>query len=313
MKATPLRHTMAVSTTRSKLLKKRVDQFTRVLNAVEKGDVRGLHQARVSSRRMRELIPMLQLDRSDARKLGRRLRKVTTRLGTVRELDVLLLAIDELHVSGRPGNGGLGRVGIRVARARDEARKHLSAHLPIADMQRLARKLGRIVERLRDTEGSSSRASARHWRWAIDARVAGRASRLSSAIAEAGALYLPERLHAVRIAVKKLRYAVELAAEAAGETAAQELRVLKRGQDLLGKMHDLQVLIDQVRQTQAALTPPSISVWRELDALVSALEDDCRRLHARYMRMRDALAAVATRRGNQPHAATTRLPARRAG
>src|ERR1700712_5129859 len=114
---------MPVSTTRSELLKKRVDQFTRVLHAVDKGDVRALHQARVLSRRMRELIPMLQLDRTDARKLGRRLRKVTVRLGTVRELDVLLLLIDELHVSGRPGSGALGRVGIRVAKARDEARK----------------------------------------------------------------------------------------------------------------------------------------------------------------------------------------------
>ena len=36
-----------------------------------------------------------------------------------------------------------------------------------------------------------------------------------------------------------------------------------------------------------------MTVWRDLDALVAALEDDCRRLHARYMRTRDALAAVA--------------------
>jgi CHAD domain-containing protein len=313
MNPAPDRHTMAVSATRSELLKKHVDQFARVLSAVEKGDVRALHQARVSSRRMRELIPMLQLDRSDSRKLGRRLRKVTTRLGTVRELDVLLLLIDELHVPGRPGSAGLGRVGVRVAKKRDEARKYLFEHLPTAEMTRLARKLDRVVKRLRDTESSSSRAAARNWRWAMDARVAARASRLSAAIADAGALYLPERLHAVRIAIKKLRYAVELAAEAAGEKAAQELRALKRGQDLLGRMHDVQTLIDQVRQTQAALTPPSVTVWRDLDALVVALEDDCRRLHARYMRMRDALAAVATRRGEEPHTAAARVPAQRAG
>jgi hypothetical protein len=30
-----------------------------------------------------------------------------------------------------------------------------------------------------------------------------------------------------------------------------------------------------------------------LDALVTSLEDDCRRLHARYMRSRDQLAAIA--------------------
>ena len=41
---------MRVSTTRSELLKKRVDPFSRVLAAVERGDVRALHGARVASR-----------------------------------------------------------------------------------------------------------------------------------------------------------------------------------------------------------------------------------------------------------------------
>lgn len=304
---------MPVSTTRSELLKKRVDQFSRVLEAVEQGDVRGLHQARVASRRMRELIPMLQLDRPVARKLGRRLRKVTTRLGTVRELDVLLLLIDELHVSGRRGAGGLGRVGVRVAKGRDEARKKLFARLPMAEMSRLARKLDKIVAHLQDAEQSSSKTAARGWRWAIDARVAARASRLSAAIADAGALYLPERLHGVRIAVKKLRYAVELWAEAAGDRAASDLRVLKRAQDLLGRMHDLQILINEVRQTQASLAPPNVTLWRDLDTMVGTLEDDCRRLHARYMRMRLDLAGLAERRSDHPHPATTRALARRAG
>ena len=304
---------MPVSTTRSELLKKRVDRFTRVLRAVEEGDVRALHQARVTSRRLRELIPMLQLESGTARKLGRRLRKVTTRLGTVRELDVQLLLIDELHVSGRRGSGGLGRVGVTVSKARDQARKRLSAHLPIAEMSRLGRKLSRIAADLQESERTSSKSTARSWRWAMDARVGSRASRLSAAVADAGALYLPERLHAVRIAVKKLRYGVELSTEAAGERGGADLRVLKRGQELLGRMHDLQVLIDQMRQTQASLAPPNVTVWRDLDALMTSLEDDCRRLHGRYMRMRDALGAVADRRSDQAHVPTTRAQARRTG
>jgi CHAD domain-containing protein len=306
-------HTMPVPATRSELLKKRVDQFTRVLHGMEKGDVRALHQARVASRRMRELVPMLQLERSIGRKIGRRLRKITARLGAVRELDVLLLQIDELHVSGRRGSGGLGRVGVRVSKARDEARKRLVAQLPRSEMSRLARKLDRIADGLGDTERASSKAAARSWRWAIEARVAKRAERLAAAMADAGALYLPERLHTVRIAAKKLRYAVELSTEVAGERSGADLRVLKRGQDLLGRMHDAQMLIEQVRETQASLAPPSVTVWRELDALIASLEDDCRRLHARYMRMRDELAAVAQRRSDHAHASSSRAQAQRAG
>jgi CHAD domain-containing protein len=308
---------MPVPTTRSELLKKRVDQFTRVLEAVAKGDVRALHQARVATRRMRELLPVLQLERHTARKLNRRLRKVTNRLGTVREFDVLLLQIDELHVSGRRGSGAVGRVGVRVSKRRDEARKRLAEHLPTDELTRLARKLERVSDQLRESEAASSKNTARNWRWAIDARVARRASSLVSAIADAGAVYLPERLHDVRIAVKKLRYAVELAIDAAGdragERAAADLRALKRAQELLGRVHDVQTLVDQVRSTQASLTPPSVAVWRDLDTLITTLEDDCRRLHGRYMRLRDELTEIAERRAEHRPGVPSRALARRAG
>jgi CHAD domain-containing protein len=292
---------MPVSSTRSELLKKRVHQFQHALNALESGDVRALHQTRVASRRLRELAPLLQLDRSKARKLRHRLHEITAGLGPVRELDVLLIHIDELHVSGRRGSGGLGRVGVRVAKARDEARKRLFAELPSSRMARFARKLDRLADGMAHAEHSSSRQVARSWRWALDARLAKRARRLVEAIDDAGAVYLPERLHSVRIALKKLRYAVELSGEAAGRRADSDLPLLKRAQDLLGRLHDLQTLIEHSRRTQASLTPPSVTIWRELDALIASLEDDCRRLHARYMRLRDALAALAQRRGERTH------------
>ncbi len=305
---------MPVSTTRSELLKKRLDGFTRALPGVEKEDVRALHQARVASRRLRELLPMLHLEPDSTRKISRRLRKVTTRLGTVRELDVLLLLIDELHVSRRDRGAALARVGVQVSKSRDHARKRLTARLPVAEMWRVANKLDKLAGELHVAEQASSKTAARSWRWAVDARVASRASRLSAAIHDAGAVYLPERLHAVRIALKKLRYAVELSAELAGGTTDQGLRALKRGQDLLGRMHDLQVLIDRGRQVQASLAPPNVTVWRELDALVLSLDDDCRRLHARYMRARDTLTALTDSLTARPHAAPPRAQAtRRAG
>ena len=66
-------------------------------------------------------------------------------------------------------------------------------------------------------------------------------------------------------------------------------------QDVLGRLHDLQVLIDRTRDVQASLTPPDVNAWRELDALVVALEDDSRRLHGWYMHDRDALLALCVR------------------
>ena len=97
---------------------------------------------------------------------------------------------------------------------RKAARRRLVAKLPIAELHRLGDKLANVVDDLKSTNSSTKpngQFERSSWRWAVDARVARRATRLNQAVDAAGALYLSERLHAVRIAVKKLRYALELA------------------------------------------------------------------------------------------------------
>ena len=276
---------------RSKLLRKRLDRLTRALRVADDRDPRSLHRARIASRRLRELLPLLELQPDRAKKVGRRLRKVTRRLGTVRELDVLMLLIDELRASRWGQSAGLSRVAVAVSKRRDQARKRLFDGDPVAALRRAAKRLDRVANELQDRQKSSS-GGPRVWQWAVDARVARRADRLRAAIEDAGAVYLPERLHVVRVALKKLRYALEVATELSGGSNTPDLRALKRAQDALGRMHDLQTLSEHVRRVQASVTPPNLTIWRELDMLVPALDDDCRRLHARYMRVRLSLVAL---------------------
>jgi len=275
---------------RHDLLNKRLERFTRMLQGLDEGDARALHRTRVASRRLREILPVLELDPEVARHLGRRLRKVTERLGAVRELDVLTLLIEELHESGKHDSATLARLAVAIAEARARARDRLHAKLPAGELRRIANKLGKVAGELRDRKKSS-----RGWRWAIEARLTHRASTLKHALLEAGALYLPERLHAVRIALKKFRYALEVSVEATGASPTTELRTLKRGQEILGRLHDVQILIDRVRRIQASVDPPDLTLWRNIDVLTTALENDCRRLHARFMRQQSAVRAVCDR------------------
>jgi CHAD domain-containing protein len=267
-----------------------------MLQGVEDGDVRALHRTRVASRRLREVLPVLQLDPGVAHKLSRRLRKITERLGTVREFDVLLGVIDELRETGRYPKNALARVTANICEDRSQARERLLAKVPIDELRRVAAKLDKMARAV-EKDGAPRRGGTarRSWRWALDARVARRASTLAAAMSDAGAVYLAERLHAVRISVKKLRYALELATEAAQVKSSPDVRQLRRVQDVLGRLHDLQVLIDRARDVQASLTPPDITAWRELDGLVVALEEDCRRLHGRYMHDAAALMALCSR------------------
>src|SRR5262249_10557204 len=152
----------------------------------------------------------------------------TERLGVVRELDVLTLLLDELHDSGRHDAATLTRIAAAIAESRARARDRLDAKLPAGELRRIANKLTKVARELRRRKKSSS-----GWRWAIEARLTHRASVLKRALVDAGAMYLPERLHTVRIALKKLRYALEVANEASGTAATGDLRTLKKGQDIL--------------------------------------------------------------------------------
>ncbi len=288
---------MPASHERDRLFAKRVQQFTRMLHGLERGDGRALHRTRVATRRLRELLPVLQLDDHVATKLGRRLKRVTEQLGPVREVDVLLRIVEELRTSNRFGATSLSLIRAALEAERQGVRRRAEKRMPIASLRRLATKLSAAGAKraARDDRRKRVDTADRGWRWAIDARIAKRAARLRTAIEAAGAVYLPERLHDVRISLKKLRYALESAAEPAGDAVRADLRMLRARQDGLGRLHDLQRLIDRARQVQASLVPPSLVTWRGLEEIVDGLEDECRRLHGRYMRQREPLLALCAR------------------
>src|SRR4030095_4892512 len=90
-------------------------------------------------------------------------------------------------------------------------------------------------------------------------------------------------LHQVRIAVKKLRYVLEIARDLSRSRASARLRTLRSVQGLLGRMHDLEMLIMRIRALQGSDRAPTLKVSAELDRIVRRLEIECRQLHVRYM------------------------------
>ena len=80
-------------------------------------------------------------------------------------------------------------------------------------------------------------------------------------------------------------------------SAAPYVRALKRTQETLGRLHDLQVLQGHVAAVQAA--PLGRAVPHEgLGAIAGRIEEECRRLHGKYVahadRLRDLAAAIRT-------------------
>jgi CHAD domain-containing protein len=282
-------NTMSARARRSDLLRKRLEQFTRLLHELGEGDVRALHRTRVASRRLREILPVLQLKTDISSRLSRRLKHVTEELGRVRELDVLQGLVAEMRDSGRYDAQALRRVSVALGTEQSQARGKLEERLPIGELHRIGRKLEKVGDDLR------RRKPSKGWRWAVDARVTRRADTLVHTLDDAGAIYLQERLHDVRIALKKFRYALEISSEASGVRLGSEARTLKKAQDILGRLHDLQVLIDRVRQIQPVVALPDLTTWKKMDGLVNALENDCRRLHAKFVHRQGQVRAICER------------------
>lgn len=269
----------------SLLLRRRAQALHRYLPAAIAGDDTGVHQSRVASRRLREALPVLAGDLKHAGKASRKIRRLTRALGSVRELDVSLQLLDELSASDQLSRPALQDVRLHVVEERDRRRESMLAQLADVNAEKLERRLKSVTEAL-DLDNSQA------WRQALGTRLVNRAKRLVTAIDTAGQLYAAERLHQVRLACKKLRYGLELAADSGVKAAAPIVRSLKRTQELLGRLNDLQVLQTHVAAVQAA--PAGRAVPHQgLAAIAGSIEEECRRLHGRYIGQSEALRELA--------------------
>lgn len=268
------------------LLARRARSLKRHLRAAALGNGHGVHQARVASRRLREAVPVLASGLKDTKagKARKKIRRVTRALGAIRELDVTVALLDELAAREGIPRVALEEVRGRVLAEQERRRAVMLKRLGRVRMDKLDRRLAALGDAL-------DAAQTEEWRRPLASRLLKRAKLLRTAVDDAGQLYEAERLHAVRIAAKKLRYAAEVAAEAGVRAAVKPVRTIKQAQDTLGRLHDLQVLQAHIAAVQA-MPRRSRVADSGLQTISRKLEDECRHLHARYVASVPVLKAV---------------------
>ena len=238
----------------TRLVQRHVKDLRLLFPRLRDGDVEDVHQARVATRRLREALPLMA-SAHPVEDTARMLKDVARALGAVRELDVMreaLIAAEEWVPAGAAAAAVARR---SLAGRQDGARRQLIKTLERSRAEGILRKAmpaSRPLVRLLHAAGSS-----RRWQQALRERIHARAEDVAAAFQHASGVYLPNRLHRLRIAVKKLRYSVE-AADAVGLWRPRHLvRDLKRMQARLGEIHDWQVVLDRLDElvtddTQAA-------------------------------------------------------------
>jgi len=199
------------------------------------GEVEGVHQMRVASRRLRSDLRTFRpiIDRSWANGLADELRWLGGLLGAVRDPDV------HLEILGAEDADLLPALKPYLQQLRERQAAGREALLEGLRSERYVTLLDRLVDAVRDPLVSDG---ARHPGRRVLPDLLQRAWRRLEARADALKPNDPDdRYHAVRIRAKRLRYAAEAIGPALGERAAALERLAAAAaslQDLLGAMHD---------------------------------------------------------------------------
>ena len=278
------------------LLREQVATLESYLSAVRDGDPEGIHQARVATRRIRELLPLTAAGRhgDTADELVDEFRSVGRALGAVRDADVQTALLRSLETR-IPG----AAPALVLLRQRHERRRLALMRALIKEFERI--EMERLLESVQHGVVRAMRHTAARWDRRLRRVVADRAADAREAIVYATGVYFPKRAHKARIAIKKFRYATEIAAATGLWNAREIIRELKKGQDLLGRVHDRQELLDALPAGDGSY-PEGIG-REQIELVAQVVEAEAHDLHGRYLSRREGLldaARTAERAVSQP-------------
>ncbi len=265
-------HTPLAQAAPALLLSKAEPLFALEEAARSGADADAVHDMRVASRRLREVMRLLA-PLYPPRPFGtwyKRVRRITRALGPVRDSDVFIEDFTRLgtHVGAEGKRAVAFMVGYRTG-CREHELEVLNAELARLDLAENRRSFEAFARRLADPASAGDPLAG----FAYGA-VAERAATVFGAQPVA---LVPEnvtRQHELRIDYKRLRYAVEAFAPCYDESFDGLHETLTAFQDTLGDMHDMHVFLEMLRTPErieaAARAGVSADALAEVEAVLEA-------------------------------------------
>lgn len=225
--------------------------------ALDWSDAEGVHDMRVASRRLRSALRDFKPYLRRRRKLAsavKELKRVADALGAVRDDDVAIMALEELQREAMAEvTKGIAILMDERRGQRDAARASLVKAIKEERLAGLQSEFAVAIESA--TEPRRHHAKKKSAAAALSFRAAGREiilARLEELRELSACLYMPFEvagLHSMRIAAKRLRYAMELFASCWGEALNENGKEVAELQTSLGELHDCDVWLEGFGQT----------------------------------------------------------------
>ena len=218
-------------------------------HAVRAGeDPEAVHDVRVATRAFRAALDVFVeagvLKPGAARPIRTRLKRLARALGRVRDLDVMAESAADYIAANAGAETALDGWIAHLRQRRRKANQRLLLVLRASPYQHLMRDLRRLERCQNVATAASPPLLERHCAGsAIWRRYEGVLVRDELAPERS-----PEALHELRIACKRLRYVMDMFADALGQRAAPIQETLVRSQKLLGSAHDASARLAALRR-----------------------------------------------------------------
>jgi CHAD domain-containing protein len=234
---------------RTLLGEREADFFRRWKRVLKTWDLEDIHDLRVASRRLREGLTLFSplYGPSDLSTVLKVIKKVTSALGPLRNTDEALLYFGTLSDRLPPAcREELRLLMDNLAALRLQEQDQLHRHLEALSHRGLRKTLRRTVSRPRLF---TAPLPVDPWApFVLYARAAERErfSPLPQLLSEAVMAENKEAQHRLRIAVKRYRYRLELLSPLLGDRFPGLHAAIRRYQEVLGTMHDLDVFCTMI-------------------------------------------------------------------
>jgi len=273
---------MTVMATVNGLILSNIEAVRSRLALVRDGDRDAIHDARVATRRLRAVLPLLGVGAAIAvvEQATPMLRGLGRALGRAREEDEALRLIDEIERRSPAAAAAAATLRARLLPRQMRRRRRLIKTIESLDLD--------VLDRLRDAarpSGFSRPWAADPARSALRGAVGRRTGVAERKVHHAGGVYFPNRAHRARIAIKKLRYLAELM-DKNDRVRKPAVRALKNAQEMLGSIHDREMLLGRLSQV---MEEEEVQGAREL---ARVLEAESRALFENYRAMRPAVLSA---------------------
>jgi len=240
--------------TARRFLRKQGDMLARHLDSAKtRNDIEDVHQVRVACRRMRAGLAFFGdcFDDDKADRWRGQLKKALRRFGPARDCDVQIAflkdVLSRLDSEQKPYKPGLARLLLRLNQQRDALQPKIIKAVQRLARERLLLNIHLETERL---QYEADHAEQKFCGADFYQRAAERVGRCLQQVQDKlGSLADAEAVaehHALRIAVKKLRYTLEVCDTGLRGQLKTLIKQLKQLQTLLGDMHDCDVWQTQI-------------------------------------------------------------------